>query len=495
MGEIGEVRNNQIKENNVGFASTWERLTQEKAENVRKGRIDMVKTQLKNVPFVWDEIEKSKNDRCYIGDYGNLITEEHDFEINQIFKAWGIVDEENKPVDAQNLRKMVEGKKGEERKFVLNDQNKDIELKIDFFSEVSDINFDCRIRGINDKSRNRLTDHVQGLGAIKTLNTLAEKLENPDGEIEMELNEEQKLYLNKRLGIKDDNKTMWPGFNIDIQKKEEKLKIKWNLNEGLIDGSLDERQFLKSQAAKDLLKVMDMCDLTPSRYMISAITEGGCGGRGYNPRYGSGFSELSRVVTSFFGEVDEGRLFDIKEDEDDIGVSEEVVEKVKNLKEVINTFEIDGGAKLILDQITEMVLKDKKEEGGFEYYVSKLGLHSYGACEDSEFYLVSETNEYKTQEDDNFVYFYGGGRISGGDYDVFGRYMLAMARRGILVNGVELPSGFFCRVSEDRKKVEPVRASMFCFEEDEASKIFGKQYDKFKFNGGDFNAGKDLIHS
>lgn len=496
MDKKPEAMNGQIVENNVGILSTWERLCLEKAENVKNSQINSVKEQLRIVPFVWNEIEKSKGDSCYLGNYGYLVDESRDFEINQIFRAWEIIDEESEPVNVGMLRKKIGGKKGEERKFILNDPSEKIQLEINFLSGDFDINFDCWISGVDDGYRKKLSEHIQGLGVIKALDGLAEQFENPDKEVGVMIDEEQERYLYHRLGMKNGNQEMWPGFGIEIKRDDRDFKIKWDLSEELINGSLDEKQFLKSQTAKDFLGVMDVCGLVPSRYMISAISEGGCGGRNYSSRYGSGFSELSRVVTSLFGNAGVERLFDIEEneeDEEDVRTSEEIVKKIRVIKEVMSSFEIDEGAKLILEQISGLVLRDGKGENDFRYYSSRLGLHGNGACEDSESYLVSEVGDRETNQDENFVYFYGGSRVINGSYDVFDGYMLAMSRREISVNGVDLPPGFLCRVSEDGMKVEPVRASMFCFEEDEAQKIFGKQYEKFFNSRRKFNVGRNLI--
>jgi hypothetical protein len=73
-------------------------------------------------------------------------------------------------------------------------------------------------------------------------------------------------------------------------------------------------------------------------------------------------------------------------------------------------------------------------------------------------------------------------------------FHMAMTRKEIMVNGVILPRGYFCRVSDEEvPRVEPVRLSMFGVPENEVAEVFGYQYDKAVKEGVDFKKGREII--
>ena len=51
----------------------------------------------------------------------------------------------------------------------------------------------------------------------------------------------------------------------------------------------------------------------------------------------------------------------------------------------------------------------------------------------------------------------------------------SLLKRDIVVNGVRLLAGFLCKTN-DQGGVEPQRATMFCFNVDDAKDAFGKQF-------------------
>jgi hypothetical protein len=354
-----------------------------------------------------------------------------------------------------------------------------VEVSIDFFSERSDINFGIWVRNLGESDRQKVVNKFEGLEMIGVKRELINSLDEPDNKwIPMPTNREENKYLLKTLERYTSER--WRGLR--LEKDETENMVKWVKDEEVFEGLDDDKQFLKTKTARDILWALDVCNLAPGRHFVSAISEGGCGNdRAFNSRYGNGFAELTRLISTYVGKDTGDWIFEDGSFE---------IAKIDILRKTKNAGEMDEGAGMVLDLLSQVILKDSDGENSFDYYRSGLGLHGSGACEDSEYYLISEKDEGKIDVDNNFVYFYGHDRLSKGDYDVFGEYMMAMSKKEMVVNGVKIPPGFLCRVSEDKTRVEPLRASMFCFEEKEARRIFGSQYDKFENELGETRVGR-----
>ena len=193
--------------------------------------------------------------------------------------------------------------------------------------------------------------------------------------------------------------------------------------------------------------------LEPSDEMLNDFSEGSLGYGHYDDRYGNGYADLSRLVTYY----------------------------LRNGKEVVTLFSKDskpvesgalqresqavsGPAKLIIDAIAFMAGKGPVGQDFSKASFSGSSIKE-GACKDSEVYFSSALNLGKAFLEDNFV------RKSGYGADT------SLSTVPIQAAGFEFPKGYLFRVGK-KGEIEPLRATMYCFNNEEAKDAFGWQYEE-----------------
>lgn len=457
------------------MAELHQDLLRQQTEKIYEQNVTGVRKRLEEVPYIIQEIGRRSGDCEELGDYGNGVYPLRDFELNFVFMALGIVGQDQTLVTTDKIR---EWSGTDERQLNCYDKEGRINLRI--FLPKSGNNFRCLLLGLTDENRRQVEEKFNEFEGHLFLKRLGQQLEKQDGgmvalpEDEFSLN-----YIEERLkemGLVNG----WRGFKTEkvvLEDGKEAVELKIDKNEA--EGSNDGRSFLKSQTAGEILGILDYFGLELTNRLVTAFSEGEIIKGYFSQRNGNGFAELSRLTGALVGRQREELLF---------GENFER-EKIEELKQYALKME-DGPVKQILLLMVGVVLRD--DGSGFEYYATNLSLYGDGACKDSEVYLVEESKVGQVKDDENFVYFYGG-RHGTGEYDLYAGMGMAMTRREMVVNGVLIPAGFFCRVSADRTKVEPIRISMFAFSEEQSRDAFGKQFDDFMKNGGNFGRGRRWV--
>lgn len=471
-----------VEQEPIKKVSTWERLCQEKRQRIKESNLDSLEYEFKKPNYYIEKFSKEKESRLYFGDYGNVISSTSDYEYNLIFRSLGI------DCKVADLRLWSENDKGaEERKYNLVSSDDETCLEIDFFSSKSNVNFSCWIDGLSeDKKKGVIVafeNTFDGRLSRQILEDIDNDIVNNDYERVVDVsavNDEDVNYFIERHGLL----MRKIGLNWDREKTEKGSFLKFKVVEEVLDGSFDKRQFLMTDVAKEMLDTLDSAGLSLSTRMLGCVMEDRR--MGHEKRYGNGYADMFRQL---------GYLFDSKHDDDK---AEEIFDNFDRDRQFKLTRilrdtsrEMSKSCRMWLTMASELIDsgdKDINRVVGYEYYKSGLGLKGNGACEDGEFYTVTD-NEWTTG-DENFWYFYN----RGGDYKVTNDFHMAMTRKEIEVNGVILPRGYFCRVSDEEvPRVEPIRLSMFGVPEGEVAEVFGYQYDKAVDNGVNFKKGREII--
>ena len=295
----------------------------------------------------------------------------------------------------------------------------------------------------------------------------------------------------KSIRVVDDEErtvSLVPANRRDVFMRIEQDKSNGNLSVSLVldldgmRGKHDERQFIKSKTAKDVWEFLGKYGIELNGIFMNAVTEGSMGRGHFSSRYGNGYTEMTSKLSDYIGGERGKRqvrhLFDVYDPQ--------------QLKALVDSDKsgLNEPSRLIIDMLCDLISPKKDMDiKEFVRWESNLSKRGDGACEDGEYYLIEERKEGETEEDDDFLYYYQHG---GRDDETRNGFYVAMTKNSILVDGVELPKGFFVRVSK-RGEVQPIRASMFCFDPDDSKDAFGVQYDKAEKESNGFGYYIDRI--
>jgi hypothetical protein len=237
-----------------------------------------------------------------------------------------------------------------------------------------------------------------------------------------------------------------------------KVNLSLLLDTEKISGRSETDRFVVSKTAIETMGLLDESGIKISDQVLNYISEGslksGCCSPEFSSRYGNGYAELTRLLSYCV------RLQDRQEIINKLfsSFSESGWEKIKEKKD-----KLTGPSRMFFNMIDDLIDPNRKQQrSDFNYYKNVLSMRD-GACEDIESYYEDALERGKYKRDDSFFY-----------QETYESALSAITRREIVVNGVRLPRGFLCRVSE--KGVEPLRPTMFCFSKDEAIDAYGKQY-------------------
>jgi len=418
-----------------------------------------------------------------------------------MFKSLGLKDKLGQEVEMEQIEEiLLRGIRGEES---FNFENGEGEMEMKFGGGS---NFSIRIKeGLTAEKRDDILKEIENCETRKKLDRLEKKLIETGvdfSEKEIEVDEvydyEEVLILEGGLSL------MMYGEEEDLKRKDDEndwLKMK-KVENGWVPilkveamKGREDKSFINSQTVKELFALWDSSNLEVRRTFLGSITEGVLGfdrdnfqssmieGDNGVHRSGNGFARVTRGLSHYIGASSESNLKSLFRNPNE--------ESIERFKEGILKLE-DKGAMLVGGMMLDLISDKEGLVGGREekelWRDCTINMEDLGSCEDSENYLVSEClGSNKTDSDEDFVYYYN--RPEARAVGVKDGYYMAMMRREMVVDGVRLPAGFLCRVSEVGG-VRPIRASIFCFEEKDSREIFGKQFNKFESV-----VGKDWVSS
>lgn len=409
-----------------------------------------------------------------------------DYEYDLLFRTWRIQDAEGNFLTTERMRKLAsQGSDSDSKIFTYQVPDSSTSLTIDFFSPSSDINFNFRISNLNPDDKTSAITAIENDFPTRLSEQLPKVINHvsdrgDDWFERFNLNENDRDGARYFIETKGKDLKQY-GVDCRLVEDTDGTSLEFRLIRAEWDGSADKKQFLASETAKEMLGILDEAGLILSDRMLTSLME--IEGGHFDNRYGNGYADMHRQLGYLFHPKHmQNRVTEIFANFDP--------QKAQKILDILETRNVRSSSRLWLLTAVSMLGMGKKNEAApkFGYYESGLSMKGDGACEDGEFYAVTPWEQ--KHQDDSFFYFYQ--RPT--HHDTLDNFHMSINTAEIEVDGVRLPPGFFCRVSKDRKHVEPVRLSMYGMPIEDARDAFGEQFDKvIKEAGENFIQGRDLI--
>jgi hypothetical protein len=436
-------------------------------------------------------------DQISWGDYGNVDSYVDNYFLNLFFKCGGYRSEDGELLTIDSLRR--DARKSEDLDPRLVYKGKDgSTAEFHFFAGGDECNFQSSFIDINSNLREEMITKFYETPAIRWIKTINEAIDQQKEVIAMsrgvykiapeelqgiETGEELELFVRmlelvpveKEIDSKGEatnesgegnymviktNKNK-VAFLIEPQDEgidEKKVNISVWLDIEKMSGRSETDRFVTSKTAEEIMGLLDKAGIKVSDQVLNYVSEGSLN-RGkvspeFSPRYGNGYAELTRLISHSVGLQDRKEIIDRLFSKFD----ESGWEKTKTERE-----KLGGPSKLVFRMIDDLIDSDRNQKtSDYDFFKSNFSMRD-GSCKDIEFYYEMALERGKFREDSDFFY-----------QETYSTRPSAITRREIVVDGVKLPKGFLCRVSEEG--VEPLRPTMFCFSKEEAIDAYGKQY-------------------
>lgn len=477
----------EIKKSEPGLL---EKMGQKKEKAQKKRRLQSISRLLSREDFFHLAVNSTTGEAVLFGDLlykPNILV---DSRLDLVFSALGINERDsNLPLTTSSLRERGENiMVVEEHKFA--SESSGVVAKIVFLNEG--IKYNLELQNVGEKEKRRLLSALESHKPIKWAERISERIDLKTDEIvksedqswiisldefkEVAVDEDLLYFVlgcgfgSNQAKTTDDLKNMINGGDGEVKigkdgfylrlvtKKDQNeeqpvVEVAVEIKSRELGASEVEKDFLRSKTSEQVLAVLDEAGLTLSDGLTNDFSEGLLGYGHFNERYGNGYVSLTRSLSYLVGRppgVVQEAIFGGKVDKDRLEAIRQNIEKVGQ------------PAKLVLEMMLGLCDEDKDRANhiNFPYQRSGLSMND-GSCKDSEAYYCGAFNNGQWSEDGVFIYKNIGART-------------AITKMPIFVNGVRLPAGFLCRVGPDG--IEPLRATMFCFDSADVEDAFQWQY-------------------
>lgn len=491
-------------ERTPGGENLYQRFKQGKEIADLRSRLDLFQSFLSQSDFYSQQVARSKGDQdTHLGDYGNFPAFTKNYLLDRIFVTIGARDSSENPLSVNSLRNLAAHSPDEFPKLRLSAEAGEI-IDIDFFAGKNDVNFGCWLRGLSEDKKAEVVSSLENLPPRIWAKSIVQQLSEQQGQIlehegvfslpvsdwttsdsisdltyflnDYEFSpkfgwtrEEVEAVLNdgtvpKERGsiaswIDPATNESWHvfparGIALAVKKNGSAVTTRILIDTVELRGRTLPNSFLDSQTARELLGVFEKLGLEPSDEMLNDFTEGSLGFGHYSPRYGNGYADLSRLVT-YIAREGSGieRLVSVSNPN---FTAESLLQETENLSAPV---------KLILKMMAG-IMKRGAPAADQPFRISSFSGQSIrdGSCKDSEVYFSNSLKLGKSfQEEDIF--------ISKSGYGADTKINVVP----IVADGIEFPAGYLFRVSA-KGELEPLRATMYCFNSAEARDAFGWQY-------------------
>lgn len=499
--DMTDLDHSEFKEEELGEGKLYGEIKKQKESADLRAGLDRVQSFLSGADFYLTQISRSgSSPDVMLGDYGNTQSFTNDYTLEKIFQALEIKSADNTQLSVQKLRQIAASSSDDQPSLSFEGHNQ-AEVAISFYAGKDRVNFDCWLKGLSDQDKTAVITSLQQIPPKIWATTQMQQISEQQGQIldqsglcalattfsSPNLNSDITYFLNNYnfgplfgwtnqqvegflsgnvppgLAVdswidpqSDERWVLLPnrdlkGIKLALRKQSGSVDARLLLDTAEMRGKNVDNSFLESTTSKELISVFEKIGLKPSDEMLSDLSEGSLGYGHYDGRYGNGYADLSRLVTYL---LRRGLSIDRLVGE---GSRSFTVEQLQ--KESVN---LPGPAKLIVKMMVGL-MTDQKEEGGLRLsHFSGQSLRD-GSCKDSEVYFSSALKNGKGFLKDDFVCKSGFGSDT------------KMNIVPITASGVEFPAGFLFRVSNNGD-LEPLRATMYCFNSEEAKDAFGWQY-------------------
>ncbi len=491
-------------ERNIGIENLYLRVKHDKELSDLRSMLDSFQSLLSEGQFFTRQIANSGTDEdVHLGDYGNLPTFSKDYLLNKIFKTLAVKDANGSTISVNSLRNLANQSLENSPKLKLKGEDGET-VDVDFFAGKKEVNFNCWLCDLSEEKKGTIVSNLESIPPKIWAKSIVQQLSEQQGQIleneeicaleafnwktpdlvsdftyfvneygfsprfgwsreEVETLLNGQLLSEGRVTIntwKDPNTNEnWSvlssikGVGLAFKKGESGVSARILIDTAELRGRKSESSFLDSKTAKDILGVFDKLGLEPTDEMLNDFTEGSLGYGHYSSRYGNGYADLSRLVTYVAREgFGIERLVSVK---DPNFTSDNLHTEAKRLS---------APAKLIIKMMAGIMEKGNQVIDQ-PFQIGSFSGRSIrdGSCKDSESYFSGSLGIMRCFRDGIFICKSGYGADT------------KINTVPIVADGIEFPPGYLFRV-EGQSKIEPLRATMYCFSNDEARDAFGWQY-------------------
>ncbi len=492
-------------ERNLGAENLYRRLQQGKELADLRAGLNLLQNHLSQGEFYSNAINQSGAGRdVFLGDYGNMPSFTQDYLLDRLFQTILATGADGKPLSVGSLRTLATQSSDEYPQLKLVGENGGT-IDTTFFGGRNSSNFSCWLRGLPESTKARIASTLDNIPPRVWAKSIVQQLAEQQGQI---LSHEGVVALSMpdqiasstydltfflntygfspRYGwtreeveiilaggtIPDEKGAVarwvdpitgegWSvlstqamkGVGLAFRKHDSSTAVSVLIDTAELRGRNTSTCFLDSVTSREILSVFEELDLEPSDEMLNDFTEGSLGFGHYSSRYGNGYADLSRLVTYVAREgLGLERLVNIKNPNI---TAEDLLVKAKNLS---------APAELILKLMAGIIKRTKEEKEHPRMSFSGQSIRD-GSCKDSEVYFSGSLKLGKSFHEGAFVCKSGYGSDT------------KMNTVPIDADGIEFPPGYLFRVGE-KGELEPLRATMYCFNDDEARDAFGWQYEE-----------------
>lgn len=230
------------------------------------------------------------------------------------------------------------------------------------------------------------------------------------------------------------------------------------------------KTLLWSQTGEQITLGLGKNHLSPR--IIDSLSEGYIPSDDYNKfdsRYGNGYADITRLLSSCIGRDIES-IKTILWDDPDHNISSVDQENWLNLSKESQSFTVREFFRILVSVCSDEFTEQDKEMDTIPHYAAKK-IISYrdGSCKDAESYYCTADSARLIQSSPNFLEKCGYGVNT------------ALVLSPIYVHTTLLSPGHLVKLDKDElgniTGVQPLRCTMFMFEESEAKSAFGTQYE------------------